>query len=119
VIRSKVPSQSYRDNWDEVFKTKGLNSQEPEQRVQKERAHMVLGDIEPFQSDDGTLITSRAKLRQHMKARGLAHADDFKEHWAAKAKERDLMSRGQHPSQKAERIRALSDAYEKARYSRN
>lgn len=114
-IRSKVPTKVYRDNWDEIFKVKGLNETPVKTEAERARTHMIAPEFKPFVSDDGTIINTKRALRSHMKARNLAHADDFKEHWKIKAKERDLMTKGIHPSQKAERIAALRDAYEHAR----
>jgi hypothetical protein len=51
---------------------------------------LIIGDIEPFKSPiDGTLITSRSKLRDHNKRHGVTNVQDYGPEWfTRKAKER-------------------------------
>lgn len=47
------------------------------------------------QAQDGTDISTRRRYRDYMKARGLAHMDDYKEHWAKSEQQRaELFTKG-------------------------
>jgi hypothetical protein len=50
-----------------------------------------------------------------MKRHNLAHSDDFKGEWAAKAAKRRLVLSGKDPEQRAARIDGLRWAYEAER----
>lgn len=68
MIRSKVPTQEYRDNWDEIFKTKGLNEVAHQEQESYTKPLSMVRKVEPFKSPiDGTVITSSKKLVEHMK----------------------------------------------------
>lgn len=86
----------------------------------------VQGDIEPFVSTvDGTVISSRSHLREHMRKHGLAHASDFDKpggHWdKARQARADYLAGKTNPDSKR-RTQQMSDAWEharnKSRYSR-
>lgn len=73
-------------------------------------------DIQPFQSTiDGTIISSRAGLARHMRTHDVVNPDDYKEHRKKMATEREARLNGTHPEIRADRIRTVSDAYERVR----
>lgn len=87
---------------------------------------MVMGDIEPFISPvDGSVISSRSTLREHMRQHGLAHAADFDTpggYWDKKRQARaDYLAGKINPGTK-KRKQQMSDAFEhlrnQSRYSR-
>jgi Fic family protein len=81
--------------------------------------HEIQQDITPFVSPiDGTVISSRSNLREHMKRHDVVLADDYKEHREAKAKERQSRIAGTHPEVRAERIRNISESFERTRDER-
>lgn len=89
-------------------------------------AALVMGDIEPFVSPvDGTVISSRSHLREHMRQHGLAHVSDFDApggYWDKKRQARaDYLAGKTNPDSKR-RKQQMSDAFEhlrnKQRYSR-
>lgn len=76
-------------------------------------APVVWGDIQPFRSQvNGMVISDRGQLRRHYKRHGVAPSDDFKETWAKARTERDAKRNGTHAGERAERVRALRDAFE-------
>lgn len=80
--------------------------------AQKDRGLTVIGDLDDFVSPvTREVIHGRAGLRKHMREHNLAHADDFKEHWKTKAKERANHSKSR--SERNSRIEALKHAVEK------
>ena len=79
-----------------------LNDPEPEQA--KDAPIMVDRWMEGTKSPiDGADIGSRRKLNQYMKDRGLAIADDFKDTWAAKERERERKTRDVNYDDRSER----------------
>lgn len=84
--------------------------------VVAERAGMIMGDIEPFISPvDGSVISSRSVLRQHMKQHGLAHTDDYANTWEKSKQARaDYLAGKTNPGSKR-RISQLSDSFEHLR----
>lgn len=80
------------------------------------------GDLGKFQynnlrATDGTDISSRTKRRDYMRAKGLADASDFTEHWQKKAKERESILSGEADTKERREIigRALHEARSKRR----
>lgn len=59
-------------------------------------ANALAGDrhYDGLAATDGTLINSRTKHRQYMKEKGYTLASDFKETWAAAARDRELTRLG-------------------------
>jgi hypothetical protein len=87
---------------------------------------IIMGDIEPFISPvDGSCISSRSVLRDHMRQHGLAYTDDYNKpggFWEKKQKARaDYLAGRVNPDSKARKSQ-MSDAFEhlrnKMRYSR-
>ena len=79
----------------------------------------IHANFEPFKSPiDGTIISDRGGLRRHMQKHDVVNPLDYKEHFQKKAKERELRAQGIHPEQRAERIRTVSDSYERVRNQR-
>lgn len=77
-------------------------------------APMVMKDIDPFKSPvDGSVIIGRRSLREHNKRNNVTHADDFKNYWKEKEKERERFRTGDPTVGRKERIQALVDAYDK------
>jgi hypothetical protein len=69
----------------------------------------------PFKAHDGTIIDSRKKHREYMKRHNLTTADDFKDVWAQKTKEREEYFSGQSRQVRQEWHEALKHAVEKSR----
>lgn len=65
---------------------------------QKEKRHFIQGDIDSFVSPiDGSVISDRKQLSEHMKRHGVVQAGEFTpEHYARKAKERARLYTGEH-----------------------
>jgi hypothetical protein len=83
------------------------------------QTHELQMDITPFKSPiNGAIINSRSQLRDHMKRHDVVFADDYKEHAAKKAREREERIKGTHPEVRAERVRFISDAFERVRNER-
>jgi len=94
--------------------------------VAVESLGFIMGDIEPFISPvDGSCISSRSHLREHMRQHGLAHAADFDKpggYWEKKQQARaDYLAGKTNPGSK-KRTQQMSDAFEhlrnQSRYSR-
>jgi hypothetical protein len=64
---------------------------------------------------DGTDIGSRVKRRRYMKEHNLADADDFKNEWAAKAKDREEGFPSQDKARREAVDRAFYDVFQKGR----
>ncbi len=76
-----------------------------------EKGPLVVGDIPDHVSPvTGEVIHGRASMRRHMKEHGLAHADDFKEHWKTKAKEREAFFNGTSQQHRKEIRRDMVEA---------
>jgi len=75
----------------------------------------IQGDIEPTVSPvDGTIISSRSKLREHNVKNGVVPYEEFGDAYFARAKEeRWKRSQGLTPQDKKDRIETLKYAYEK------
>lgn len=59
-------------------------------------------------TQDGVDISTRTKHREYMKARGLSHADDYKETWAKAQRQREaFMTRGTDPTRREDVARAI------------
>lgn len=61
---------------------------------------------------DGTDLSTRRRYNEYMKAKGLAHADDYKEHWAKKEQERAELFTGSSRKQS----KAIRESVERAFY---
>lgn len=60
-----------------------------------ERGILVCPDIEPVVSPiDGTVLGGRRQLRDYMRSKNLAHADEVKPDWDREQKVRDMMYTG-------------------------
>lgn len=87
---------------------------------------IIIGDIEPFVSPvDGSLISSRSVLRDHMRQHGLAHTQDYSApggYWDRAQKARADHLAGKTNIHSKRRKQQMSDAFEhlrnKSRYSR-
>ena len=78
--------------------------------------HMIQPDIQPFISPvDGVEIKSRGHLRRYMKAKNLAHVDDFSQSWEQKRAERLKYKAGRDDKSIRQRIDALRDSFEHVR----
>ncbi len=87
--------------------------------VEIERAGLIMGDIEPFISPvDGSVISSRSVLREHMRQHGLAHTEDYSKpggFWERKRQARaDYLAGKSNPDSK-KRVSQMSDAFEHLR----
>jgi hypothetical protein len=76
-------------------------------------ANALAGDrhYDGLTATDGTDISTRAKHRAYMKAKGLTTIDDYASTWKKDAAERSQRMEGQDPS----RVRDIAQAYEKHR----
>lgn len=82
----------------------------------KEHSHYIQPDIQEFVSPvDGVVIKSRGHLRRYMKARNLAHVDDFKDSWKQKRDERLKFHEGRDKKSIEQRISAIRDSFEHVR----
>lgn len=71
-------------------------------------------DIPDFVSPiDGKVVNGRAGLREHNKVHNVTNVADFKDEWAAKAKERDRMFSGDRGFDAKRRKEAIIRAVEK------
>lgn len=77
---------------------------------------VVIGDIEPFVSPvDGTLITTRPHMLEHMRRHGVTHVSDFNApggHWDRKRQERADYLAGKTNPHSRQRIEHLKRAFE-------
>ena len=84
-----------------------------------ERAGMILGDIEPFISPvDGSIISSRSVLREHMRQHGLAHTEDYNSpggYWDKSRQARADYLAGKSNPDARRRKQQMSDAFEHLR----
>lgn len=79
------------------------------------RGLTIVKDIEPFRSTvDGSMITSRSKLREHNKRHNVTFADDYKNQWAKQRKERELHydTTKSSKADKEDRIESIKHAIE-------
>ena len=122
--------KDYGDNFDKIFgketKPEGgrfVFDAEARQLVKVagrdtgRNACTLLSDIEPFQSPiDGTLITSRSRLREHHKEHGTTDIRDYSpEHFEKGAQQRKQSVDCDTPADKAHRIESLIHAVDKNR----
>lgn len=82
----------------------------------RERGVLVMGDIEPFVSTvDGSIITSRSHLREHMKQHGVTNAADYNKpggYWdKARQRRADFLAGKSNPDS-AKRIEQIKRAIE-------
>ena len=106
-----MPKKTYRYN----PKSKEMELVYDSERV--EHQHYVRGDIEPFVSPiNGAVIGSRSDLRRHMKTHGVVPTAELcQKELSRKAEDRRQMAAGVHPAQKAARIEALRNSFERTR----
>jgi len=80
---------------------------------------IIIGDIEPFVSPvDGTVISSRPHLREHMHRHGLAPTEDYNKpggFWDRKRQERADYLAGKTNPYSARRKSQMSDSFEHLR----
>jgi hypothetical protein len=97
---------------------------DPETRELVEKKHYyqaqgayIQGDIESIVSSiDGSVITSRSKLRSHNAKHGVVPYEEFGDaYFQRKAQERQRLLNGATPQQRRERTEALIHAFEKHR----
>lgn len=82
----------------------------------RQQSHYIQPDIQEFVSPvDGTIIKSRKHLRRYMKAKNLAHVDDFRDTWERKREERQKFHTGRDRKSIEQRIGALRDSFEQVR----
>lgn len=75
-----------------------------------------MGDLPDFVSPvTGEVIHGRAGMRQHFKQHGLTNVADYKDEWAAKARERDSFYSGDTGYDSKRRKEAIIRALEKHR----
>lgn len=76
---------------------------------------LIRGDIEPFKSVvDGSVISGRAALRNHDKQHNVTNPADFKNEWAAKAKDRQRAYTPGAGYDKERRREHIIQAYDKS-----
>lgn len=64
------------------------------------RTHMVMGDIEPFQSPvDKSYITTRPQLEEHNRRHGVTNSADYPKEWVAKRGKSILREQEQRSTQ--------------------
>ena len=89
-------------------------------RAPKRKGHdaSIMPDIEPFVSPvDGSVVSSRSKLRVHNKMHNVTNAADFSPEYRARKKQERLdRLHGNTPQQNRDRERAVAAAIDK--YSR-
>lgn len=87
----------------------------PKEEFVRHAGHTVMGDIEPFVSPiDGTIISSRSKLREHNKRHGVTNIRDYGDSWfQRKAQERTAELESRSDRCRRERIQTICDAIEK------
>lgn len=72
----------------------------------------IFGDIEPFRSTvDGTVISSRSKLREHNKRNNVTFTEDFKGEWAEARRKREA----EFQARNVDRREAIREALERGR----
>lgn len=80
---------------------------------EKARLQLMLDSkYEGLRATDGTDVGSRRKWQEYARIHGLTHADDYKNYWKQKRKERDVVARGE-PWGTKERTQAIREAWEK------
>jgi hypothetical protein len=78
---------------------------------------MIMPDIEEFVSPvDGSVISSRSRLREHNRKYGVTNTSDYKEEWKKRAQDRADVFTGR--ADRRGRIEALKEAFEKHRERR-
>ena len=78
------------------------------------RSHLIMGDLPDFVSPiDGTVVHGRAGLRAHDKHHNVTNPADFKNEWAAKAKERERFYTPGSGYDRARRVEHIKRALEK------
>lgn len=76
----------------------------------------IQANFEPFKSPiDGTIISDRGALRNHMKRHDVVNPLDYKNHFEKKRKEREQRANGTHPGEREQRRQTISDACEHVR----
>ena len=65
----------------------------------------IQGDIEPFVSPlDGSVISDRKQMREHMQRHGVVHASEFSpDFYAEKRRERERLYTGEHTREQSQR----------------
>ena len=98
--------------WDP--KVNDLVEVSPDYVQPRPEAPNIFGDIQEFRSTvDGTMITSRSKLREHNKRNNVTFAEDFKGEWAkAQAKREEFYTSG---GDREARREAIREALERGR----
>lgn len=113
MIRSKVPSKEYRNNFDEIV-WHSEHTPPSGTRVKLGRSPIVIHDIQPFRSPvDGSVVTSRKKLREHNARNGVVSAGDLTPEFSAK--QARAVSRERETQEKRGRVETLRDAWEHVR----
>ena len=76
----------------------------------------IMPDIEPFVSTvDGSVITSRSRLRSHNERHGVVNFHEFDGHWEEKAKERNSLLDGTSRKAREDRAMDIAQAMEHTR----
>lgn len=82
----------------------------------RERGLMIMGDIEPFVSTiDGSVISSRSHLREHMKQHGVTNVADYNTpggYWDKARQRRADFYAGKSNPDSAKRIEQIKRAIE-------
>ena len=83
-----------------------------EKRAETPTEGIVHGDCV---ATDGTVLDTKRKRREYMKQHGLADADDFKQHWQKKAKERQDFYSANSKEKRNKVTQAVVEAYRRLR----
>jgi hypothetical protein len=84
----------------------------------REAGIQVMGDMQPFQAPDGTVITGRRKWRQYCKEKGVTHVSDYNKpggYWDKKRTEREKVFTPGAGFDSARRKQHIANAIEKLR----
>lgn len=74
----------------------------------------IMDDIEPFISPvDGTVVTSRSRLREHNARNGVVNYHEFDGEWEKVAAKRQAVAEGRDPEAKKDRLNDIIRSVEK------
>lgn len=74
---------------------------------------LVVGDLPPIQSPiDGKVLGGRRQLREYMKEKNLAHADEVKPDWDREAKKREAFYSGDPSYDRQRRVERIKNSIE-------
>lgn len=105
-----------RKRWIQDRHTGKLIPEDEYQPPSDEKGHMILPDIEPFVSPvDGSVVSSRSKLRAHNRKHGVTNIADYGPDWAEKAEksrqQRLALQTKRQKQHRVEQIKAIMESY--------